>query len=114
MVNSRCIAQPMALLKQANINNKVAAQAPNDKTQIDVIDVIDTEDTKDTKDTEDTEDTEDTKNVTFVFNNRAFLIPVDEEGQIKWLDKLIAGLIYHLKRTQNPLVRNLLYNEAYP
>jgi hypothetical protein len=79
MVNSRCIAQPMALLKQANINNKVAAQAPNDKTQIDVIDVIDTEDTKDT---EDTEDTEDTKNVTFVFNNRAFLIPVDEEGQI--------------------------------
>lgn len=102
MVNSRCIAQPMALLKQANINNKVAAQAPNDKTQIDVIDVIDTEDTKDTK------------NVTFVFNNRAFLIPVDEEGQIKWLDKLIAGLIYHLKRTQNPLVRNLLYNEAYP
>jgi hypothetical protein len=108
MVNSRCIAQPMALLKQANINNKVAAQAPNAKTQIDVIDVIDTEDTKDT------EDTEDTKNVTFVFNNRAFLIPVDEEGQIKWLDKLIAGLIYHLKRTQNPLVRNLLYNEAYP
>jgi hypothetical protein len=108
MVNSRCIAAPMALLKQANINNKVAAQAPNDKTQIDVIDVIDTEDTKDT------EDTEDTKNVTFVFNNRAFLIPVDEEGQIKWLDKLIAGLIYHLKRTQNPLVRNLLYNVASP
>lgn len=102
MVNSRCIAQPMALLKQANINNKVAAQAPNAKTQIDVIDVIDTEDTKDTK------------NVTFVFNNRAFLIPVDEEGQIKWLDKLIAGLIYHLKRTQNPLVRNLLYNVASP
>jgi hypothetical protein len=102
MVNSRCIAQPMALLKQANINNKVAAQAPNAKTQIDVIDVIDTEDTKETK------------NVTFVFNNRAFLIPVDEEGQIKWPDKLIAGLIYHLKRTQNPLVRNLLYNVASP
>ena len=105
MVNSRCIAAPMALLKQANINNKVAAQAPNDKTQIDVIDVIDVIDTEDTKDT---------KNVTFVFNNRAFLIPVDEEGQIKWLDKLIAGLIYHLKRTQNPLVINLLYNVASP
>ena len=38
-----------------------------------------------------------TKNVTFVFNNRPFLIPVDEEGQIKWLDKLIAGFIYHFE-----------------
>ena len=72
-------AQPIALLKKANADNKVVAQEPNDKTQIDVI------------------DTKDTKNVTFVFNNRPFLIPVDEEGQIKWLDKLIAGFIYHFE-----------------
>ena len=35
--------------------------------------------------------------VTFTFNNRPFLTPVDEEGQIKWLDKLIAGFIYHFE-----------------
>lgn len=75
-------AQPIALLKKANADNKVVEQEPNDKTQIDVID---------------TKDTKNTKNVTFVFNNRPFLIPVDEEGQIKWLDKLIAGFIYHFE-----------------
>ena len=75
-------AQPIALLKKANADNKVVAQEPNDKTQIDVIDVI---------------DTKNIKNVTFVFNNRPFSIPVDEEGQIKWLDKLIAGFIYHFE-----------------
>jgi hypothetical protein len=72
-------AQPIALLKKANADNKVVAQEPHDKTQINVI------------------DTKNTKNVTFVFNNRPFLIPVDEEGQIKWLDKLIAGFIYHFE-----------------
>ena len=78
-------AQPIALLKNANAENNVEVEEFSDKTQIDVIDVIDVIDTKDTKD------------VTFTFNNRQFSMPVDEEGHIKWLDKLIAGFIYHFE-----------------
>jgi len=89
-------AQPIALLKKANADNKVVAQEPNDKTQIDVI------------------DTKDTKNVTFVFNNRPFLIPVDEEGQIKWLDKLIAGFIYHFETYPKSACKKSSFQRSLP
>jgi hypothetical protein len=72
-------AQPIALLKNANAENNVEVEELSDKTQIDVI------------------DTKDIKDVTFTFNNRQFSMPVDEEGHIKWLDKLIAGFIYHFE-----------------
>jgi hypothetical protein len=56
-------------------------------------------------------DTKYTKDITFMFNNRPFSIPVDKEGQVKWLDKLIAALFITLKLTQSPLVRNPLYTQ---
>lgn len=31
------------------------------------------------------------------FNNRPFSLPVDKDGKIKWLDKLIAGFVYHFE-----------------
>jgi hypothetical protein len=37
------------------------------------------------------------KNVTITFNNSPFILPVNKEGQIKWLDKVIAGFIYHFE-----------------
>ena len=58
-----------------------------------------------------------TKNNTFTFNNRAFTLPVDEESQIKWLDKLIAGFIYHFETypksacKKQPLQRSLPIDE---
>ena len=81
-------AQPIALLKKATAENNVEVEELNDKAQIDVMDAIDVIDVINTNDTND---------LTFTFNNRPFLIPVDEEGQIKWLDKLIAGFIYHFE-----------------
>ena len=95
-------AQPIALLKKATAENKVEVEELNDKTQIDVMDVIDTKDTKD---------------ITFTFNNRPFSIPVDEEGHVKWLDKLIAGFIYHFETypksacKKSPLQRSLPIDE---
>jgi hypothetical protein len=38
-----------------------------------------------------------TKDYAFSFNNRPFTLTVNEEGQVKWLDKLIAGFIYHFE-----------------
>ena len=81
-------AQPIAILKKATAENNVEVEELNDKAQIDVMDAIDVIDVINTNDTND---------LTFTFNNRPFLIPVDEEGQIKWLDKLIAGFIYHFE-----------------
>ena len=78
-------AQPIALLKKATAENNVEVEELNDKAQMDVIDI------------KDVKDVNDTNNLTFTFNNRPFSIPVDEEGQIKWLDKLIAGFIYHFE-----------------
>jgi hypothetical protein len=98
-------AQPIALLKKATAENKVEVEELNDKTQIDVMDVMDVIDTKDTKD------------ITFTFNNRPFSIPVDEEGHVKWLDKLIAGFIYHFETypksacKKSPLQRSLPIDE---
>ena len=95
-------AQPIALLKKATAENNFEVEQLNDKTQIDVIDVIDTKDTKD---------------ITFTFNNRPFSIPVDEEGHVKWLDKLIAGFIYHFETypksacKKSPLQRSLPIDE---
>jgi hypothetical protein len=37
------------------------------------------------------------ENVKLTFNNRPFTLPVNKEGQIKWLDKVIAGFIYHFE-----------------
>jgi hypothetical protein len=37
------------------------------------------------------------KNIKVTFNNQDFVIPVDEQGQVKWLDKVIAGFIYHFE-----------------
>ncbi|MFT5838431.1 MAG: hypothetical protein ACI9UT_000924 [Flavobacteriales bacterium] len=36
-------------------------------------------------------------NVTLTFNNRPFTLTTDKKDQIKWLDKLIAGFIYHFE-----------------
>jgi hypothetical protein len=95
-------AQPIALLKKATAENNFEVEQLNDKTQIDVID---------------TKDTKDTKDITFTFNNRPFSIPVDEEGHVKWLDKLIAGFIYHFETypksacKKSPLQRSLPIDE---
>jgi hypothetical protein len=57
------------------------------------------------------------KNITFNFNNRPFTLPLDEEGQIKWLDRLIAGFIYHFETyprsacKKSPLERSLPIDE---
>jgi hypothetical protein len=37
------------------------------------------------------------ENVRLTFNNSPFTLPVNKEGQIKWLDKVIAGFIYHFE-----------------
>lgn len=37
------------------------------------------------------------ENVRLTFNNRTFTLAVDKKGQIKWLDKVIAGFIYHFE-----------------
>ncbi|WP_339722208.1 hypothetical protein [uncultured Paraglaciecola sp.] len=37
------------------------------------------------------------KNVRLTLNKSQFILPVDEEGKIKWLDKFIAGFIYHFE-----------------
>jgi hypothetical protein len=95
-------AQPITLLKKATAENNVEVEQLNDKTQIDVINVVDAKDTKD---------------ITFTFNNRPFSIPVDEEGHVKWLDKLIAGFIYHFETypksacKKSPLQRSLPIDE---
>jgi hypothetical protein len=39
----------------------------------------------------------DTNDSSIYFNNRQLTLLVDEEDQIKWLDKLIAGFIYHFE-----------------
>lgn len=31
------------------------------------------------------------------FNGRLFQVPVDSDGQVKWLDKLIASFVYHFE-----------------
>jgi hypothetical protein len=58
-----------------------------------------------------------TKNITIRLNQRPFTIPIDEEGHIKWLDKLIAGFIYHFETypksacKKSPLQRSLPIDE---
>ena len=37
------------------------------------------------------------ENVTITLNNHPFSLPVDNKAQIKWLDKVIAGFIYHFE-----------------
>jgi hypothetical protein len=92
-------AQPIALLKKATADNNVEVEERNNKTQIDTID------TKDSKNTTD---------VTFTFNNRPFSLPVDEEGQIKWLDKLIAGFIYHFETYPKSACKKGLLQRSLP
>lgn len=37
------------------------------------------------------------KDVTLTLNNTPVILPVAEEGAVKWLDKVIAGFIYHFE-----------------
>ena len=68
--------QPIALFKQSVADNKDETDALNDTIEINETD---------------------NKNITIRLNQRPFTIPVDEEGHIKWLDKVIAGFIYHFE-----------------
>ncbi|WP_293748496.1 hypothetical protein [uncultured Paraglaciecola sp.] len=71
--------RPIALINQANSD-------------------IESEEAKKLNDDIQTNDTDtDTKMITFSVFNRPYNIPVDEDGQIKWLDKLIAGFIFHFE-----------------
>lgn len=57
------------------------------------------------------------KTMTLTFNNNPITLPVDEERQIKWLDKLIAGFIYHFETypksacKKEPIQRSLPIDE---
>jgi hypothetical protein len=57
------------------------------------------------------------KNVRLTINNSPFNLPVDEQGHIKWLDKMIAGFIYHFETypksacIKTPLQRSLPIDE---
>lgn len=68
--------QPIALIKQANSDNKKEIEQFNE--------TIATND-------------DDSKSINISFFNRPLSIPVDEDGKIKWLDKLIAGFIFHFE-----------------
>ena len=89
-------AQPIALIKKATADKRDQAEQLNVK--------IESSET-------------DAKYVTFTFNNRPFTLPLDEEGQIKWLDKLIASFIYHFETypksacKKSPLERSLPIDE---
>jgi hypothetical protein len=37
------------------------------------------------------------KNIKITLNKTQFILPVDEAGKIRWLDKFIAGFIYHFE-----------------
>lgn len=68
--------QPIALIKQVNADNKEEIEPSNE--------TIATND-------------DESKSINISFYNRPFSIPVDEQGKIKWLDKLIAGFIFHFE-----------------
>jgi hypothetical protein len=84
--------QPIALFKKSVADNKDETDALNDTIEINETD---------------------NKNITIRLNQRPFTIPVDEEGHIKWLDKVIAGFIYHFETypksacKKSPLQRSL-------
>lgn len=88
--------QPIALFKQSVADNKDETDALNDTIEINETD---------------------NKNITIRLNQRPFTIPVDEEGHIKWLDKVIAGFIYHFETypksacKKSPLQRSLPIDE---
>ncbi|MFT6991942.1 MAG: hypothetical protein ACJASL_003939 [Paraglaciecola sp.] len=89
-------AQPIAFIKQATAEKRDETEALND--------IIENNET-------------DKENVTLTFNNRPFTLALDEEEQIKWLDKLIAGFIYHFETypksacKKSPLQRSLPIDE---
>jgi hypothetical protein len=69
-------AKPIALIKQATVDNQDETETLKDITE---------------------NNETDEKNITLTLNNRSFNLKSDEEGHIKWLDKLIAGFIYHFE-----------------
>jgi hypothetical protein len=89
-------AQPIAFIKQATAEKRDETEA-----------------LKDTIENNETDE----KNVKLTFNNRPFTLALDEEDQIKWLDKLIAGFIYHFETypksacRKSPLQRSLPIDE---
>ena len=95
--------KPIAFLKEPIADNKDPQQQNDNEITDEITDQI-------------TDET-DVQNVTFNINQRPFTIPVDEEGQIKWLDKIIAGFIYHFKTypksacKKSPLQRSLPIDE---
>ena len=96
--------QPIALLKKASAENKAETKAPEDKLKIDVSGVVDDNINNDDK------------NITLRFMQRPISIAKDEV-HTKWLDKLIAGFIYHFETypksacKKSPLQRSLPIDE---
>jgi hypothetical protein len=94
--------QPIALFKKSVADNKdekdekEALKALNDNIEINETD---------------------NKNITIRLNQRPFSIPVDDDGHIKWLDKVIAGFIYYFETypksacKKSPLQRSLPIDE---
>jgi hypothetical protein len=68
--------QPIALIKQANSESKEEIELLNETIAT---------------------NNEDSKSINISFFNQPLRIPVDENGKIKWLDKLIAGFIFHFE-----------------
>ena len=91
--------QPIALFKNSVANNEDEIEALN--ALKDTIEINET----------------DSKNITIRLNQRPFSMPVDEDGHIKWLDKVIAGFIYHFETypksacKKSPLQRSLPIDE---
>jgi hypothetical protein len=91
--------QPIALFKKSVADNKNETEALN--VLNDDIKINET----------------DTKSITIRLNQRPFTIPVDEDGHIKWLDKVIAGFIYYFETypksacKKSPLQRSLPIDE---
>lgn len=57
------------------------------------------------------------KNLQLTINQQPFSIPIDKDGNIKWLDKLIAGFVYHFETypksacKKRPIERSLPIDE---
>lgn len=88
--------KPIALFKESVADNQDETKEYNDNLEVNETD---------------------TKNIRLTFNQAPFTMPVDEEGSIKWLDKIIAGFIYHLETypksacKKGPLQRSLPIDE---
>jgi hypothetical protein len=70
------LAHPITMIKAGSSKDNIAKEELNDK-------IVQSE--------------SESENVTITLNNHPFSLPVDKEAQIKWLDKVIAGFIYHFE-----------------